>query len=385
MWKKYLKILTIFALLFSFIQPITSNAAGGITLFTPYTGLSVTPGESLSYDIDVTNDSAQVQQLDLSLQDLSGEWNYSISAGGQSINQLSVAPNQAQTFTIDLDVPLQIDQGSYTFNVVAQSNTGATTTLPITVNITEQGTFQTELTVDQPNMEGDADATFSYSLELSNKTAEEQNYSLQADAPEGWQVNFKADGSDVTSVKVKSRESKTVDVEVNPSEQVKRGTYEIPVIAQSGQTNSEVVLESVVTGTYDLNLTTSDGRLSADIQAGDDTNLDLVVKNEGTSDLSEISLSSSTPPEWNVEFSQDKIEQLKAGESVNVQATVHASDQAIAGDYVMTITANAPQSTSKADFRMSVKTSMLWGWIGVFMIVAVAASLFFLIRKYGRR
>ncbi|WP_175614664.1 NEW3 domain-containing protein [Piscibacillus halophilus] len=385
MWKKWLSQLIIAVLLIGFIPPMSASAAGGITLYTPYTGISVTPGESLSYDIEVTNDSSDVQRLQLSVDDLPEGWSYQLSSNSKSINELAVAPNGTQNFTIDLEVPLQIEKGNYQFDVVAESDNGTTTTLPITVNIAEEGTFQTDLSVEQPNMEGDANATFTYSLELSNRTAEEQTYALSAKVPEGWQSTFKADGNNVTSVTVDSRGSQTVEVEINPAENVKKGTYEIPITAQSGQTNSEVVLESVITGTYSLNLTTSDGRLSGDIKAGDETTLDLVVENNGTSDLSNISLSSDSPSKWEVEFSESQIDELKAGASTNVKATVKASDQAIAGDYAMTLTASAQETSSEAQFRMSVKTSMLWGWIGVLLILGVAASLFFLIRKYGRR
>lgn len=385
MIKKLLSLTIISALMIGVISPLSIGAAEGITLFTPYTGTTVTPGESLTYDIEIMNDSSEVQRLKLSVDDLPKEWSYQLSSGSKTVSELAVAPNSSENFTVDLEVPLQIEKGNYSFDVVATSNNGMTTSLPITVTISEEGTFQTDLTVDQPNMEGDSEATFTYSLELSNRTAQEQTYALSAQVPDGWQSTFKADGNNVTSVTVESRNSKKVEVEINPAENVKKGTYEIPIVAESGQTTSEVLLESVITGSYDLNLTTSDGRLSGDIQAGDETTIDIVIENTGTSDLSNIALSSNAPSKWEVEFSEPEVNELKAGESKKLKATVKASDQALAGDYVMTLSASADEASSEAQFRMSVKTSMLWGWIGVLLIIGVVASLFFLIRKYGRR
>ena len=55
------------------------------------------------------------------------------------------------------------------------------------------------------------------------------------------------------------------------------------------------------------------------------------------------------------------------------------------GDYVTSITASTAETTSTADFRVSVKTSSLWGIAGVLIIVALAAGIGYVFRKYGRR
>lgn len=385
MWKKRLHTVVMFILLIFLMTPLHGAAETGVTLFTPYTGISVMPGETLSYSVEVSNDTSQVQQLRLSVDDLDESWQYHLTSGGFSINELSVYPGETERFTLEVEIPLQVEKGQYAFTVKAQSNAGLTTTLPLSVHITEEGIYQTNLSSDQLNMQGDSDSTFNYDLELSNKTAEEQLYSLQAEAPQGWQVEFRVDGQSVTSVSVESGETKSIRVNVTPAQNVTADLYQIPVVARAGQTESAVVLEADVIGTYDFQLTTEDARLSADIQAGKDRVLNLVVQNTGTVDLKGISLRSSAPPNWEVEFSVDQIDELKAGESQTVQATVTASSQALAGDYVLEISASTPEVAKSAQFRMSVKTSMLWGWIGVLIILAVAASLFFLIRKYGRR
>src|SRR5439155_990626 len=75
--------------------------------------------------------------------------------------------------------------------------------LPLTINVSQQGTFKTELTVKQPNMEGHSNSTFTFNAELRNRTAETQLYALQAAAPPGWNVVFKSSGyKQVTSVNV---------------------------------------------------------------------------------------------------------------------------------------------------------------------------------------
>ena len=66
-------------------------------------------------------------------------------------------------------------------------------------------------------------------------------------------------------------------------------------------------------------------------------------------------------------------------------ATIQVDKEAITGDYVTNLTAKTPEVSSRASFRISVKTPMLWGWIGIVIILAAAGTVYYLFRKYGRR
>jgi uncharacterized membrane protein len=68
-----------------------------------------------------------------------------------------------------------------------------------------------------------------------------------------------------------------------------------------------------------------------------------------------------------------------------VTATIKADKNAIAGDYVVSMTAKTAEKSSDATLRMTVKTSVLWGWIGILIIIAVIGGVYYLFRKYGRR
>ena len=104
---------------------------------------------------------------------------------------------------------------------------------------------------------------------------------------------------------------------VTPPENVEAGTYEIPIKAQSGSTSAELTLEAVITGTYDMQLSTPDGNLSADIVAGGERTVQLVVTNTGTAPLAGIELTSSTPPNWEVEFDQKTVGPLEPGDKAD--------------------------------------------------------------------
>ncbi len=357
-----------------------ASAAGSLELFTPYLEWSAAPGESVSYSIDLVNHGSSTASANLSLETQSKDWKYELTAGGREISRLAVKAGETQSFTLDLEVPLQINKGRYVFNLKADD-----ATLPLVVNVSEQGTFKTELTLDQANMEGHSDSTFTYSAVLRNRTTQKQTYAFNAQAEQGWDVRFKADGNSVTSVEVEPNTEKSITIEVKPPEQIKAGTYEIPISATSGDTTANAKIEAVVTGTYDMKFSTVDDRLSADVGAGSERKLTFVVQNTGSAELQDLSFSSAAPTDWEVSFEPSSITSIAPGESKQVQATIKSSKKSLPGDYVVSLTASSANKSANADLRVTVKSSVLWGWVGVLIILAVCGGIYYLFRKYGRR
>ena len=70
-----------------------------------------------------------------------------------------------------------------------------------------------------------------------------------------------------------------------------------------------------------------------------------------------------------------------------VQVTAHLtpSGNAIAGDYVTSFKASSTLANASTDIRVTVETSLLWGAVGVGLIVLVLAGLWWTFRRYGRR
>ena len=357
-----------------------SKTPKGVTLFTPYTQISVPPGESINYSIDVINGNEDVEVLNVSVAGIPRGWNYELKSGGWIIGKISVLPGEKITLSLKVDVPVQVNRGTYQFRLSAGSHV-----LPLTVIVSEQGTYKTEFTAEQSNMEGQASATFNYNANLRNRTAEEQLYALTANAPRGWTVSFRANGRQVTSVEVAPNATTTVSIEAKPPASIGTGTFKIPVRAFTASTSGELEFEAVITGSYTMEFSTPTGLLSSSITAGSTKKIELEVRNTGSSELRGIELASSKPADWEVVFDPDKIESLIAGSSTTVTALVKASGKAIPGDYMVKMTARTPEISSTADFRMSVKTSMLWGWIGILIIAAVLGGVYYLFRKYGRR
>lgn len=380
-----LKKLTAIFFILSFGITTTGSAKAAekdsILLYTPFTKISVPPGESIDYAVDVVNNGNALETLDLSVTNLPGSWNYTLKAGTWNVKQVAVLPGEKKSITLRVEVPFQVNKGNYRIYLVA----GEGISLPLTVNISEQGTYKTELTTRQANMEGHAASTFNYSADLRNRTAEAQTYALQGEVPRGWTITFRANGKQVTSVDVEPNSTVNVTIEIKPAEQVEEGNYAIPVRAVSGSSSGELKLEAVITGTYKIELSTPSGLLSSDIVAGREKKIDLIVKNTGTSILSDVQLIHAAPVNWEVTFDPKQIESILAGRETVVSATIKADKKAIPGDYLTNLEARTPEASSKASFRMSVKTPLLWGWIGVLVILAGIGTVLYLFRKYGRR
>jgi len=356
-------------------------AAGGVKLYTPYTSLSAAPGETLSYDVELINDGDSIQTADLSYEPIGANWTTDLSAGGHPIRQVSVKPGESQNVNLTIQVPYEVNKGDYAFRL----NAGTFGALNLKINVAEQGTYKTELTAEQPNMQGNSDSTFTYNLTLSNRTASKQQYALSADAPAGWTAQFAVSGTNVTSVDIDPNGSQAITLTLTPSDQATAQTYDIPIQASNSSTNAKATMQAVITGTYGLNLTTSDQRLSADVTAGGKKNLEMVVQNTGSSELSNVSLTSTAPTDWEVTFEPKTIASIKPGESVPVTATIQSSGKSLSGDYVVGMTAQSSEKSADAAIRVTVKTSVFWGWIGVVIIAAVLAGIYGLFRKYGRR
>lgn len=361
--------------------PATNANAKSIELYTPYTKISVPPGESIDYTVDVINNSNSIRDVEILLSGLPDGWNYTLKSGGWNIRQVSVLPGEKKTLSLTVEVPLKIDKGSYKFNVVARG----LDLLPLTVTVSEQGTFKTEFTTEQANMEGHATSSFTFNAKLKNSTVEPQLYALRSNAPRGWKVTFKANHKQASSVNVEPNTTEDIVVQVEPPAKIEAGTYKIPLRATTSSTSADLDLEVVITGSYEVQLTTPRGLLSTDITAGDEKRVELVVRNTGSAALKDIKLDFSAPVDWDVVFDPKVIDELQPGKTSQVFATIKADDKAIPGDYVTTLEAETPEATSKATFRVTVKTPMMWGWTGVIIILVALGSVYNLFRKYGRR
>ncbi len=358
-----------------------SISAQSLQLYTPYRKITVPPGESIDYSIEVINNGSSISTAEVRVTGLPDSWTYTLRSGGWDLQDISVLPGEKKSMNLKVNVPYEIDKGTYTFRVLAVNNS----VLPLTINVSEHGTLKTEFTSEQANMQGHAKSDFNFRTKLNNQTGETQRDALTSNAPRGWSVVFKPNYQQATSVEIEPGQNKDITVEVKPPFGIKAGKYTIPIMARTNATSANLDLEVDITGTFEMELSTPSGLLSSSITAGRKKRIDLVVRNTGSTDMTSIRMSSSKPRGWEVTFSNDTIPFIAAGETAGLTAQIKAYEKSIPGDYVISLTAQTPETSSAASFRIAVKTSPLWGWLGIFIILSTIWVIFYLFRKYGRR
>lgn len=389
---KGIKQVTIFLSILSCITaflfvavPTVARAEGGINLSTTFPGISVNAGKDVTFNVTVANDSASAQNIALSVAAMPQGWSGKFVGNSSPITRVYVNGSDNVSVNFTASVPADTAEGPYKIDLLAAGDNGTTDKFELELNVTGQEITQGKFSSQYPTLQGASSATFAFPVDLVNNSPETQSYSLSASAPEGWQTSFMAASKQIASLSLDKGTSQNLTVNIVPPQNVTAGEYKISCAAVSAAETLKSDLTVVITGTYSMTLSTPTGLLSADAYAGQTSDVTLSLTNTGSSDLSNVVLTASAPKDWAVTFDEKSIDKLSAGETKQVIAHIKASSNAIAGDYVVSMSANTSETSSQADFRVAVKTSTLWGIVGIVIILALIAGLVFLFRKFGRR
>lgn len=367
--------------LLTFVPPA---AAASLTLATRYPGVIVKPGEQFSLSLDLSGGSGVA---DLSVVELPEGWEQpAFRGGGFPVRQVYVAPDGKESVTLSLQVPDGAAEGTYRVIVAARSGKEVSQ-LPLALTVAAGATGRASLETDYPSIQAQAGTSYTFQVDLRNEGDTKETFALSASPPEGWEVSFQASSKQVGSIPVEANSTEYVDVSVSVPEDIEAGTYTVPVAARSGTAEAALNLELQVLGQYDLQVTTPDGRLSFDAVAGRENGVTLEVKNSGTAPLGQINLSSSLPPNWTATFVPEILEKLDPGESRQVTVQVKPNAKALAGDYLLTLSARADDlsASHSAEFRVAVQTPTLWGFAGLSVLAAVGGGLYWVFHTFGRR
>jgi uncharacterized membrane protein len=359
-------------------------AAAGLQLTTPYPAVVVAPGSKVSFDIAVaSNTQANVK---LAVNGTPAGWTATLHGGGFVVDGVSVTASKDGTVRLDVAVPGDAADGSHRL-IVAASAGGATDNLAIDVRVAAGASGDITLTTASPTLTGASDAAFSFPLTLQNDSAQDVTVSATATGPSpDWTVTAKLTGSEqAASTIVKAASSTSINVSVTAPVNSPAGQYPIHVTATAGSKNIETDLGIEITGTYKFTLTTPGDVLSAHGSAGSGTQQQFIITNTGTAALTAVKLTSQAPTGWKVTFDKETVESIDPNATATVTATILPSGEAVAGDYVVTVTSANDQATQNAQIRFTVETSPIWAIVGIGVIVAILAGLFYVFRTYGRR
>ena len=362
----------------------TAAAAETVSLSTPYPGVAVAPGTKVSFDISVRTDASD--RVDLSLRNVPADWTASLFGGGFIVDGVQTTGSSAATVRLDVTVPATATAATQRIEVAARSGS-ATDVLPLDIRVTPNAAGEVSLTTDFPSLKGPSTNTFTFNLTLHNDTSEDLTFTGVATGPDGWTITTQVSSeSQAANALVKAGATTPVTVTAKPPAAIDAGQYPISVDVTSGSRTAHQDLGVEITGSYSMTLSTVDERLNANATAGATTDLTLVVTNTGTAPITGVTLSATPPSGWTVEFDPKTVD-VAPGTPVNVTAHMTPSSDAIAGDYVATLTATAPSNlaTANASIRVTVETSLLWGAVGVVLIVIVLVGLWLTFRRFGRR
>ncbi|RKX78105.1 MAG: hypothetical protein DRP87_07260 [Spirochaetes bacterium] len=366
--------------------PLFAQDYRGLSLSTDYPSIITSKTDIITLSLTVKNYKLPPQRVDLSILRAPTAWETVFVGNGNLISSVFVAPDESADAELWIDPPDNTPEGSYNF-IIRATGRNNTFDLPITINIGKSLPRRLKIEPEFPSLIGTPTTDFSYRLSINNESSQDSLVNLRAQAPEGFQVTFKKAyrNQEITTVPIKAGKTEKVDMEVKPPANITAGKYEIAVLASTEGTSAETLLTMEITGQPKLKLTGPEGRLSGSATAGREKAFKLTIENTGSAPASDIEFSSWEPSNWKVEFNPKSIELLPAGEKKEVTALVTPSQKAIAGDYSVTFRANARDASNSVDFRITVRTSTLWGIVAVIIIAAALLVVVLAVMRYGRR
>lgn len=353
-----------------------------LSVSAPYPRVAVEAGDQASFDLTIT--APEPTEVALAATGLPDGWLGTFRGGGFEVDGVTAGPT-APEVSFDVTVPVDATEGTYDLAVTATGG-GGSTELALQVRVSAQAGGEVTLTPDFPGLRTPAGEAATFSVELRNDTPSDLQFELDSAGPAGWEVTAQpSTEAQASTIQVDSGSTATINVSATSPVRAESGQYRISVQATAPEVDVSTEMIVEIVGSFSLDLTTVDQRLSTDVSADGSSDLELVVTNTGTAPIQGIEMSSTPPSGWDVTFAEPGIAELGAGQSVNVLATITPSDQAIAGDYVIAFSAVSEQARSEVDIRTTVNPSALWGFVGIGLIALTLAGLALVFRRFGRR
>ena len=358
----------------------------GVVVSTDYPSITTSNRDLIVMDLKVSDYGDAPQRVDLSVVKSPSRWDHAFVGGGGMVEAVFASPDNPASAQLWLDPPDNIAAGSYQF-VVRGSGSFGRYDLPITITIGDQLPRRLVIKPELPVLTGPPTADFTFHAKLTNRSAQEGLINLRADTPTGFQVTFKKKyaNQELTSLPVEAGKDVDLEIKVTLPDDVAAGDYPVQITAESGNARAEADLKVTVRGQPQLKLTGPEGRMSESAVAGRTRALNLTIENTGAADAQNVSFRGSAPRNWEISFEPDSLDRIPAGESVEVVASLTPSSEAITGDYVVTMRANADDVQSSGQFRITVRTSALWGVVALVVIALALVVVVFAVRRYGRR
>jgi uncharacterized membrane protein len=365
----------------------------------PFKDLTVGQGQEVTMDTEVVNRRRFPVEVSLALDGVPKGWDINFNSRYPSypIRSVMVAASdqstsKSTTVEFKAKVPENTKPGTYQIKVTAKDLNGPTQyveTINFRITSKKVETGGLKLTSQYPVLSATSGQTLKFTVDLKNETNKPLTTSLIAQPPPGWTVRFKPQFGDqqISSIQLKENGSETLSVEIDPAARADSKEYPLSVIARAGGFEASTNVKVTLKGVPDLRMVTRDQTLNTSISAGTKATVDIFVGNVGSAPVRNLNLLASKKPEkWTVEFRPDKIDVINPGDVREIKAEILAPARTIAGDYMLTFTPNAAEGAPKpVDFRVTVSTPTIWGWIGFGIVGLVVIGLAVVFFRLGRR
>lgn len=380
------------SLLFAAVLGLASPAAlaadppKGLWLTTDFPSATARAGEVSTVRLKLQNAGLPPEVVALSVKGVPEGWKVDLLGGGQPVSTAMPASNESVSLNLRVEAPGKAAAGSYPI-VIQAKTASAATELPMSLTIGGDVAAKLSVKVKLPELRGTPKSTFDYTFTVSNDSGKDAIVRFGADLQKGFTATFtEAYGAnELSSIPIEAGQNKEIKVAIKLPRDVAAGSYPARIRAEADGASAQTQVTLLVQGTPTLRLAGKDGRLSGEAQAGSESQLALVLSNDGTAAAEEIELSGTVPQNWKVEFNPKTLDKLGPGEKKDVVVTLTPFNKALAGDYQSTLRANTKGDSVSSDFRITVTTSSLWGITSIGIIAVALLVLVGAVARFGRR
>ena len=364
----------------------TPDNVKGLYLTTDFPALQIRAGEETSLPLTIYNYGLPPQRTAITIADKPADWKADVEGSGKPVSAAFVDYDGRANLNLKLNIPATAKPGPYKITINANGE-GANSSLPISITLAEPLAAKLTATPKFPVLRGSPKSSFEFSVAVKNESAADMTLTLRADAPAGFTTTFKEgyNTQEITSLSIKANESKDISVSVKPGPRASAGQVPVLLSIAGDKASVQAKLALDISGQPAITVTGQDERLSGDAVAGEERSIPLVVRNTGTAPARGVSLSATPPGGWKVSFDPKEVPEIAAGDEQKVSALITPNGKAISGDYMISVRATGDGISESANYRVTVRTSTLWGVTGIAVIGAALLVLVGAVGRFGRR
>jgi len=359
-----------------------------VKITTKFPGKSAAPGDTVQFQVTLENSLGVEKRFKISLDSIPPNWEASIkSVTGETVTEVILGGDESVDLVVEVESPEAAEIGEeYGLSVKVETYDGnVLESLPLHV-VLEKAEEEVKITAKFKEVTVEAGKVVQYPITIRNLGGVNRSLLLSVEPPADWKAVFKSDVLEVSTLYIETGESENLIIEVTPPSTVNIGSYTIPVQVRSetGVVYTETELKATIIGSYALGLEPS--TLLTSVTTGGSTTFSAEITNAGHTSVTVVSLDVETPEGLESSITPTQVELLKPRESLTFNVLVKASEDTVAGDYLITLTALSDQVESDSvQVRVTVTAPTSWGMIGVGVAVVIVIALLFVFMKFKRR